>query len=287
MRPLTLQDATVMVTGASSGLGVEFAHRLAARGADLVLVARRADRLAEVAAQIGSAHGVTVTTITMDLVRDDAGAALREELSRRGITLTGLVNNAGFGLSGALHQVEPARVREMVRLNVDSLVDVTTTFLPELRASGRGILVNVASLAAFQPNPGLAAYGASKAFVLNFTEALWEESRAAGLRALALCPGPAKTEFFEVAGDAAGAGLPKMEPGAVVESALKALERRNPPAAVVPGVANTAMSQLAKRLLPTRFVAGTVGAMMRRGQSGGEQSGDKQGGDGQGGGGRG
>jgi short-subunit dehydrogenase len=267
MRPLHLENATVMVTGASSGLGVEFAHQLAARGADLVLVARRADRLAEVASQIGSAHGVTVTTLTMDLAREGAAETLRRDLGERGITLTGLVNNAGFGYSGALHQVDRERTLEMVRLNVDALVDLTTTFLPDLRASGNGILVNLASLAAFQPNPGLAAYGASKAFVLNFTQALWEESRSAGLRVLALCPGPAKTEFFEVAGEAAAAGLPRMEPDEVVEAALKALSRRHPPSTVVPGMANTAMAQLTRRVLPTRLVASTVGAMMRRGEA--------------------
>ncbi|PWH07486.1 hypothetical protein DEO23_02320 [Brachybacterium endophyticum] len=265
MRPLDLTDATVLVTGASSGLGVEFAHRLAALGADLVLVARRADRLTEVAAQVGAAHGVTVTTIGMDLTGEQPGAQLKRDLDERGITLTGLINNAGFGHSGALHQVDAETIAEMVRLNVDTLTDLTTTFLPQLRASGRGILVNVASLAAFQPNPGLAVYGATKAYVLNLSQALWEENRAAGLRVLALCPGPAKTEFFEVAGESAGAGLPRMEPSDVVEAAMKALARRTPPPYVVPGVANTAMAQTTKRLLPTRVVAGAVGAMMRRG----------------------
>lgn len=267
MRPLTYTGSRILITGASSGLGVEFARRLAARGADLVLVARREERLRALADDIEAEHGVSAAVVAMDLAEPGAGAALRERLEAEGLRITGLVNNAGFGYSGALHHADADRTRAMVQLNVDTLVDLTCTFLDDLRSARSGaILVNIASLAAFQPNPGLAVYGATKAFVLNFSEALWEESRVAGLRVLALCPGPTSTEFFEVAGEAAGAGLPRMEAGEVVESALRALDRRHPPASVVPGALNTAASIATKRLLPTALVARTVGAMMRRGQ---------------------
>jgi short-subunit dehydrogenase len=152
----------------------------------------------------------------------------------------------------------------MVRLNVDTLVDLTRTFLPDLREADGGLLVNVASVAAFLPMPGAAAYAASKSFVRSFTEAQWEESRHVGLRVLALCPGPTHTEFFDIAGDEVGAGLPRMEAIDVVDAALAALEKRNPPPSVVPGVINAVSAQGPRRLLPTRFVASTVGAIVRR-----------------------
>jgi short-subunit dehydrogenase len=266
MQPLDYHGQTILITGASSGLGIEFAHRLAAQGADLVLVARRAERLAAVAEELVRAHDVTVTVIPMDLAEDGVGKRLRRDLERRDIRLTGLINNAGFGDSGALHTQDPELLSRMVRLNVDTVVDLSRTFLEDLRGAGCGILVNVASLAGYQPNPGLAVYGASKAFVLNFTQALWEEERRAGLRVLALCPGPARTEFFDVAGKGAGAGLPEMEAADVVDAALRALGRRNPPPSVTPGLVNKASALGSGRLLPGRFVIPTVGAMMRRAQ---------------------
>lgn len=274
MKPLSYRDQTVIITGASSGLGVEFAERLAARGADVILVARREDRLRDLADRIASRHGTRAEVIAMDLLHpgagtdhpdQSAGEALSREISARGLVPTALINNAGFGASGALHQVDPDRTMDMVRLNVDVLTDLTQTFLPALRAADAGFLINLASIAAYQPNPGLAVYGATKAYVLSLTEALWEESRSAGLRVLALSPGPTKTEFFDIAGDAAAAGLPRMEPGAVVECALRALERRDPPASVVPGALNTLTAVATRRLLPRRVVLPAVGSMMRRG----------------------
>lgn len=264
MKPLHYAGQTILITGASSGLGVDFAHRFAARGSDLVLVARRQERLEALADELTERHGIRARAIPMDLARPGVGAELREDLTARGIHLTGLVNNAGFGYSGSLHTSDPERLRQMVSLNVDTLVDLTRTFIGDLREAPGGLLINVASLAGFQPSPGLATYAATKSFVLSFTEALWEESRHAGLRVLALCPGPTSTEFFEIAGEAASAGMPVMRSAEVVDAALTTLERRNPPPSIVPGMVNSVAAKATRRLLPTRFVAPVVGAMMRR-----------------------
>jgi short-subunit dehydrogenase len=264
MKPLEYRGQRILLTGASSGLGVDFAHRLAQRGSDLVLVARREERLQILAEELQVKYGIETTVIAQDLAVPGVGALLRERLGKEGVSITGLVNNAGFGYGTAVHLADPERLSQMVRLNVDTLVDLTRTFLPDLREADGGLLVNVASVAAFLPMPGAAAYAASKSFVLSFTEALWEESRHVGLRVLALCPGPTHTEFFDIAGDEVGAGLPRMEAIDVVDAALAALEKRNPPPSVVPGVINAVSAQGPRRLLPTRFVASTVGAIVRR-----------------------
>src|SRR5689334_9944020 len=175
---------SVIVTRASSGLAAEFARQLAGRGADLVLVARRADRLESLAAELTRAHGVTVTVVARDLGQPDAGRTLRTDLESRGIYATGLVNNAGFGTHSAFIDEDPDRLQSMIALNMSALVDLSRAYVGPLTATGNGILINVASLLGFQPNPYMAVYGATKAFVLSFTEALWEESHGTSLRVL-------------------------------------------------------------------------------------------------------
>jgi uncharacterized protein len=189
MTKIDYRSQTTIVTGASSGLGAEFARQLAARGSNLVLVARRADRLESLAQELTRAHGVTVTLIARDLGLPDAGRTLRAELESRGIHATGLVNNAGFGTHNAFPDEDPDRLQDMIALNVGALVDLTRAYIEPLTSAGTGVLINVASLLGFQPTPYLSAYGATKAFVLNFTEALWEETRGTGLRVLAVSPG--------------------------------------------------------------------------------------------------
>src|SRR3954465_7299109 len=199
---------TSVVTGASSGLGAEFARQLARRGANLVLVARRADRLESLAAELtraprvtgtaaARAHGVTVTVVARDLGLPDAGRTLRAELESRGIYATGLVNNAGFGTHDAFPDEDPDRLQSMIALNVSALVDLSRAYIDPLTSADTGVLINVASLLGFQPTPYLSVYGATKAFVLSFTESLWEETRGTGLRVLAVCPGATRTEFFD------------------------------------------------------------------------------------------
>ena len=167
---------TIIVTGASSGLGAEFARQLARRGASLVLVARRADRLQSLAAELTRAHGVTVTVVARDLGLPDAGRTLRAELESRGIYATGLVNNAGFGTHDAFTDEDPERLQSMIALNVSALVDLSRAYIDPLISADTGVLINVASLLGFQPTPYMSVYGATKAFVLSFTESLWEES---------------------------------------------------------------------------------------------------------------
>jgi short-subunit dehydrogenase len=254
------RNQTTLITGASSGLGALFARRLAARGSDLVLVARRTDRLESLAAELA---GGGVTTIGMDQAQPGAGAKLAAAVAERGIGVTSLINNAGFGTHGLFHEAEPQRVTDEITLNVTSLTEITRAFVEPLRAHGGGVLVNVASIAGFSPSPTLAVYAATKAYVLSFTEALWAESRGTGLRVMALCPGATETEFFDVAGQGADGGTARMRADTVVDLAMKALDRRNPPPSLITGTRNRVMMG-ASRLAGRRITLAALGVMMRQ-----------------------
>ncbi|MEU5259658.1 SDR family oxidoreductase [Amycolatopsis sp. NPDC021455] len=264
MSKIDYRHQTVIVTGASSGLGAEFARRLARRGADLVLVARRADRLENLAAELTRAHGVTVTTIARDLGAPDAGRTLRAELESRGIHATGLVNNAGFGTHDAFTDEDPDRLQNMLALNISALVDLSRAYVEPLSAADTGILVNVASLLGHQPIPYMSVYAATKAFVLSFTEALWEETRGTGLRVLAVNPGAMQTEFFDVAGSqSADFGTTRATPEQVVTIALDTLDRRSaPPSVITNGRSLTVLGRLLSRRHMVRF----MGWLARRSQ---------------------
>ncbi|HEU0180902.1 MAG TPA: SDR family NAD(P)-dependent oxidoreductase, partial [Agromyces mariniharenae] len=184
---------------------------------------------------------------------DGATDRLVAFVHERGLTVDSLVNNAGFGMHGAFEQADAARIDEQVRLNVGALVSLTRAFLPEMTASGRGILVNVASTAAFQPVPSMAVYGATKAFVLSFTEAVAWETRETGLRVTALCPGATRTEFFDVVGtDEARVG-DYQTPAEVVATAMRALDSRRTPPSVVSGRGNS-VSAVFARIMPRSIV---------------------------------
>jgi short-subunit dehydrogenase len=263
MPPVDYRGQTTLITGASAGIGVEFARQLAARGSDVVLVARRLDRLERLAVDLERAYGITATPIAADLTAPGVGATLDAALTGRGLTITSLINNAGFGTNTAFHRENPQRLGAEIAVNVTSLVDLSRVFIERLRARGGGVLVNVASMAAYQPTPTTAVYGATKAFVLSFTEALWYESRGTGLRVMALSPGATETEFFEVAGARADAGANRMRPDEVVRIALKALDRRTPPPSVIAGTMNRLMAQ-GVRLVSRRRATMTIGSMMDR-----------------------
>ncbi|MCZ2813293.1 SDR family oxidoreductase [Modestobacter sp. VKM Ac-2979] len=255
---------TTLVTGASAGIGAEFARQLAARGSHLVLVARRADRLESLAAELTATHGVTVSAVPLDLARPAAGRALAAEVDRRGLPVTSVVNCAGFGTYGPFVQEDADRLAEMIAVDVTALVDVSRAFIDRLRAAGSGVLVNVASMAAYAPSPEMAVYAASKAFVLSFTEALWQESLASGLRVLALSPGATDTEFFDVVGDdAADGGRGRQAPGQVVDTALRALDRRNPPPSVAVGRLNSVAATGIRLLSRRRTVLAMAGVVQR------------------------
>jgi uncharacterized protein len=253
---------TIVVTGASSGLGAEFARQLARRGANLVLVARRADRLESLPAELTRAHSVTVTVVARDLGVPDAGRTLRAELESRGIYASGLVNNAGFGTHDAFTDEDPERLQSMIALNVSALVDLSRAYIDPLTSADTGVLINVASLLGFQPTPYLSVYGATKAFVLSFTEALWEETRGTGLRVLAVCPGATRTEFYDVAGSqTADYGAKRATPEEVVRTALDTLDRRSAPPSVI---TNGRALALAGKFLPRRLIVRFMGRMARR-----------------------
>ncbi len=262
MNAVDYRGRTTLITGASSGLGAEFARQLAARGSHLVLVARREDRLEALAGQLSAAHGVKAESIAMDLSVDGCGELLAAEVDRRGIAVSSVINNAGFGTYGRFHEEDPQRLRQEVGLDVTAVVDISRAFIGPLRRRGEGVLVNLASTAAYQPVPYMAVYGATKAFVLSFTEALWHESRGTGLRVMALSPGATRTEFFDVVGTEDAASGTRMQTSEeVVRTALKALDRRNPPPSVVSGAMNRIMT-LSGRFASRRTVVRIVGRMI-------------------------
>ena len=222
-----------LVTGASSGLGVEFARQLSRRGHRLVLAARRKDRLEQLANELGNARAVAI-----DLSKPKAAATMMADLAANGEVVDLLVNNAGFGLIGPFASLEPRRLREMIDLNVGTLADLCRSVAPQMMDRRSGGIINVASTAAFQPGPKMAVYFATKAFVLSFSEALHEELKPHGIHVTCLCPGPTRTEFGEVAGFGGNGLFEKVAmtaPG-VVEAGLKGLQRNR--AVVIPGVVN-------------------------------------------------
>ena len=251
---------TAMITGASAGIGASFAEALARRGLDLVLVARRRPALEAIAERLAADHGVRVEVIACDLAGPEATETLVAELAARGLRIDWLINNAGFGAWGPFAELDPARAVEMLQLNVVALTALTRALPPGMREQRRGVVINVASVAAFQGVPHFAVYAASKAYVLALTEALAEEVRDEGIVVQALCPGTTRTEFFEVAGMPPEARSSYMSPESVVEASLSGLARRSP--VVVPGAKNRILA-LGSRLGPRRLVTRIAGMMMK------------------------
>ena len=197
--PAPSEEGTALVTGASSGIGEAIARELASRGYALTLVARREDRLKALAEEL-SEDGVTAETATADLGAPGQRERLATALDKTGRSVDILVNNAGFGAHGEFTRVERERLTEMVRVNCEAVVDLTGYFLPGMVERGEGAVINVASVASFQPLPGSATYAATKAFVLSLSEAVRTEVQNRGVTVTAVCPGPVRTEFPEAAG---------------------------------------------------------------------------------------
>lgn len=255
---------TLVVTGASAGIGAEFARQLAARGADLVLVARRRDRLEALAADLTARHGTAAHVLPLDLAVPQAGDRLLSGLAELGVTTTGVINNAGLGIRGSLHEASLDDLRRELSVDVVALVDITRALLPGLRALPEAIIVNVASMAGFMPIPGFATYGAAKAFVRSFTEALWGESRGTGVRVLGLAPGATATEFFDGAAAGGDGGGALQTPDQPVRAAIRALDRRNHPPLVASGRLNSVMGALAG-MFPRRALIATAASLNARG----------------------
>ena len=244
-----------LVTGASAGLGVEFARQLSRRGYSLVLAARRKDRLDKLASELGNARAISI-----DLSKPTAADNLMADLKDNGESVDLLVNNAGFGLIGSFAKLDARRERQMIDLNVGTLSDLCRAVTPSMIEKGSGGIINVASIAAFQPGPKMAVYFATKAFVLSLSEALHEELKPHGVKVSCLCPGPTRTEFGDVAGFAGSAVFDRIAMSAkeVVEIGLKGLDSNH--AVVIPGWMNK-VSAASTRFAPRSVVRKVAGAI--------------------------
>jgi short-subunit dehydrogenase len=231
--------STCLVTGASSGIGAEIARGLAQRGHGVTLVARREERLRELADELAE-QGVRAETVAADVSEERGRERLVREVDERGLDVEVLVNNAGFGSGGAFTELEDGKETSMVRTNCEAVVGLSGAYLPQMAERGRGAVLNVASLIAFQPVPFQATYGATKAFVLSFSDAVHEELRGTGVTVTAVCPGPVRTEFGESGGfggaDDRIPGFLWLSAEKVAADALAGLERGE--RVVVPGPIN-------------------------------------------------
>ncbi|MES2645043.1 MAG: SDR family oxidoreductase [Myxococcota bacterium] len=256
MKTFEFTGKTVVVTGASGGIGEAFARALSRRGATLVLVARTEAKLTALAAELGNAYAVPV-----DLTEKGAARRVFDAVTARGLDVDVLVNNAGYGLHGPFDALPPASQREQIDLNVGALVDLTQLFLPAIQRR-RGGIINVASVAGYQPTPYMAVYGATKAFVLSFSDALWAEMSPYGVRVLCVSPGVTETGFFERSGEGAAGGLAgkKASPHDVVRVALAAFDAGR--SSVVHGAANT-MLTMATRFFSRAFAARAIATLTR------------------------
>lgn len=189
-----------LITGASSGIGAEFARQLAARGMHLVLTARRGDLLQQLADELYTAHGTKTEVIVGDLAQPGRARKLLDEVQNRKIEIDLLVNNAGFGCVSTVENTDPQRMTDLIQVNVTALTELTYLILPEMLARKQGGVINIASTAAFQPVAYMGVYSASKAYVLHFSESLWAETRPRGVTVMAMCPGTTNTDFFDNSG---------------------------------------------------------------------------------------
>jgi short-subunit dehydrogenase len=259
--PAALAGRHALVTGASSGLGADFARELARRGAGLTLVARREDRLRALQRELEGGHGAEVQVVALDLNDPDAPDRLLADTRARGRPVDVLVNNAGFGLYGPFSKLDWERERAMLELDMIVPVHLTKLFLPGMLERGRGWVLNIASIGAYQPSPLYASYSAAKSFILNFTEALSYELRGSGVRATALSPGIVATEFLHVSGQQATRyqRMTMMDSPTVARLGIEAMLKGRP--SLVPGRLNAA-SVWSNRLLPRRVSAALAHRLM-------------------------
>jgi short-subunit dehydrogenase len=253
---------TALITGASSGIGADFARELAQRGYDLVVTARRADRLAALKTEIESATRQLVHVVPEDLGAPGGAEALVARVDALGSPISFLVNNAGFGVHGCFFDHDPERLRQMLQLNLHALTTLTWHFGRAMRAHGGGRILQVASIGAYQPSPFYAAYSASKAYVLFLSEALNKELRGSGVSVTTLCPGLTATEFHEVAAHPKRGmiALTMMSARSVARIGVRAALRGR--AVVTAGFINK-LSGLLVKLVPRAWANALAGWMMR------------------------
>ena len=237
---------TALITGASGGIGECFAEKLAAKNTNLIIVARSEDKLNALAQKLQLQHNIQVDVIVKDLTEPSAAREVFDATQAKGLTVDLLINNAGFGDYGEFAQTDGDRQVKMVQLNNVALVDLTHRYLPQMRERGSGSIINVSSIAAFQPIPYLSVYAATKAFIRSFSEALWAENRQYGVRVLVVCPGPTETNFYNEANfppALARTAKSLSTPEEIVDQSLKALDERRA-TVVVGGIASKFITSL-------------------------------------------
>lgn len=257
---MNLENHTALITGSSGGIGEDFAVEFAKRKVNLVLVARREDKLAELRTRLlERSPGLTIDVIAADLSVPGSAAELAAKIKELGRSIDILINNAGVGLHGDFVTQDVAGNAAQIQLNCVTLVELTGLFMPAMTAAGRGLVINVASTAAFQPTPGMAVYGASKAFVLSFTEALWQETKSTGVRVFALCPGATETEFFARTGEeflTSGRQTSQQ----VVDTAMAAIDKSTP--TVISGLRNALLAN-GYRVAPRKLLLAVSQQIMK------------------------
>jgi uncharacterized protein len=256
---------TALITGASTGIGETFARELASRQTNVVLVARSQDKLDNLATELSNKYQIKTTVIAQDLTTVGARQAVFDTVQAQGLTIDLLINNAGFGDYGAFSDRPLCKMVEMVQLNISAVVELTGLFLPLMQDRRHGAIINVSSIAAFQPIPYMSVYSASKAFVLNFSEALWAENKDLGVKILAVCPGATESEFYDRANFPDSATVLDRTTMAssekVVQESLKALAK-NHSSAVVGGFTNQIIVNL-PRLMPRDLLVNLVGKQFK------------------------
>ena len=257
---MNLENQTALITGSSGGIGEDFAVAFAKRKANLILVARREDKLAQLRTRLLElSPGITVDVIPADLAVPGSAEQLAAKVKDLGRSVDILINNAGVGNHGDFVTQSIAENAAQIQLNCVTLVELTGLFMPAMTKAKRGLVINVASTAAFQPTPGMAVYGATKAFVLSFTEALWQESKSSGVRVFALCPGATETEFFARTGqEFLTSGRQTSQQ--VVDTAMAAIDKSDP--TVISGVKNTLLAS-AYRFTPRKLLLSVSQQIMK------------------------
>ena len=255
-----------LITGASAGIGAALAREAANDGHDLVLVARRREPMEALAAELKST-GAGITVIPADLSAPGAAAALVKTLEQRGLAIDTLINNAGLGDTGRFDQENPERILSMLQVNIIALTELTRLVLPQMVARNRGKVMLLASLAAFQPGPGMAVYFATKSYVLSFGRAIGHELRGTGVTITTLCPGPTTSEFAEVANCVAlfEGPLPVMTAADVARQGYAALKARRPH--IITGLTNRVLA-VSTRFIPTAILLMIAGHLNRPGSNG-------------------
>jgi short-subunit dehydrogenase len=256
------RDKTILITGASSGIGTAFAHRFAREGGHLILSARRRDRLEQIADTLRRDYGILVHVFVADLSLADAPAQLHAEIASANLHVDVLINNAGFGHQGHFLDADRQFLVDMVQVNVTALTALTHLFVPGMLERGFGGVVNVASMAGFTAIPYFSAYAATKAYVISFSSGIWKEYRNRGVHVVALCPGPVDTGFFEVSGynPKGMVGRQMQTSEEVVETALRALIRNIP---VVPTSFSLKIMAVLQKFVPRKLALTLMAGQMK------------------------